>query len=152
LSPGEIAAAVILPVSALLLTLCLLFGFCQPLRKRYTTWRQTRLERSAYRRALDDPVMSSFSLPRHSRGRLGMDSLINRPLSFGFSRPAAQRIERKPLNWDASRIGENGILGIGVAVPLGAAHEREHGSHSRTHSHARTMSSISERSEPRSRL
>jgi hypothetical protein len=50
-----------------------------------------------------------------------------RPLSFGFSNPVRPfpKAQRKPLSWDANRIGEAGPdgRGIGMAVPLGEPFE-----------------------------
>ncbi|KIY00898.1 uncharacterized protein Z520_03564 [Fonsecaea multimorphosa CBS 102226] len=123
LSPGEIAAAVILPVLALAALLFLLFRFCNPLRERYSVWRQERLERSAYRRALDDPILSFGMHQQNGRGLdgLGMGDVeqLVRPLSFGFRHPQRQypSIKRKPLNWDAARIGGQGASSIGMAIP-----------------------------------
>ncbi|KAK6379672.1 hypothetical protein LTS17_005744 [Exophiala oligosperma] len=151
LSTGEVVVAVILPVFGLLVALFLLLRFCPPFNKKYREWRQKRLNRSAYRRALNDPLMSF-----HPRSR------IPRPFSFGFSTPSTtQQIESRPLNGAAAaRTNDsgsrsqrqnnktNGSTGgaIGVAVPMPVSGKSRHG-HNRSISHARTMSSISEESE-----
>ncbi len=43
-----------------------------------------------------------------------------RPISFGFSNPRRPfpKQPRKPLNWQASRVGGNTNSAIGMAVPL----------------------------------
>ncbi|KIW95704.1 uncharacterized protein Z519_04289 [Cladophialophora bantiana CBS 173.52] len=141
LSPGEIAAAVILPVLALAAILFLLFRFCKPIRERYSAWRQERLERSAYRRALDDPVLAFGMRQQNGRGLdgLGMGEVeqLVRPLSFGFRNPQRQfpSIRRKPLDWDAARIGGQGASSIGMAIPMPVGQ------------HARNLSEISEASD-----
>ncbi|OAP60310.1 hypothetical protein AYL99_05312 [Fonsecaea erecta] len=128
LSPGEIAAAVILPVLALAAILFLLFRFCDPLRERYTAWRQERIERSAYRRALDDPILSFGIHQQNGRDLdgLGMGDVeqLVRPLSFGFRNPQRQipSIRRKPLNWDPARVGGQGASSIGMALPMPTGH------------------------------
>ncbi|EXJ92809.1 hypothetical protein A1O3_01363 [Capronia epimyces CBS 606.96] len=134
LSPAETAVTVIFPVLALIGIAFFLWRYCPPLRRRYTDWRQQRLEHRAYRRALDDPVLS-FGVREKGLG-LGMGDVeqLMRPLSFGFQTPQRQGIRRKPLNWDAGRVGADGISAIGMAVPMGE-HSRT-GSQSSEESHA----------------
>ncbi|EXJ58294.1 hypothetical protein A1O7_05719 [Cladophialophora yegresii CBS 114405] len=141
LSAGEIAAAVILPVLALLALLFLLFRYNKRLREKHSTWNQTRLERAAYRRALDDPILS-FGMRQQNNPGLGMgdvEQLLRplRPLSFGFSDPRRPfpRQQRKPLQWDPSRVGGNTASAIGMAVPLPAGQ------------HSRSASEVSEDSD-----
>ena len=55
---------------------------------------------------------------------------LMRPLSFGFQTPQRQRIRRKPLNWDATRLGAEDISAIGMAVPMGEDGHRRSGSES----------------------
>ncbi|EHY59981.1 uncharacterized protein HMPREF1120_07956 [Exophiala dermatitidis NIH/UT8656] len=129
LSPGEIAVSVILPIVALIAILFLCFRYMTPLRKRFTSWRQERLERRTYRRALDDPVLS-FGVREKGLGLgLGDVEQLARPLSFGFQRPQPQRqgtVLREPLGWDGSRLvrGSDRISAIGMAVPMGSDHRR----------------------------
>jgi hypothetical protein len=132
---------VILPVLALLALLFLLFRYNKSLREKYSTWNQTRLERSAYRRALDDPILS-FGMRQQDNQGLGMgdvEQLIRpfRPLSFGFSNPRRPfpRQQRKPLQWDPSRVGGDTASAIGMAVPLPAGQ------------HSRSVSEVSEDSD-----
>ncbi|KAI1627267.1 hypothetical protein EDD37DRAFT_662984 [Exophiala viscosa] len=131
LSPGELAAVVILPVLALLAVLFLVVRFCPPVRKQYGYWRQQQREDRAYRRQLDDPVMSFNGL-----GLGDVDSLVRR-FSFGFQKPETQSIRRKPLTWEAGRIGTGGVRAIGMAVPMGGSE----------HEHRRSLSIISEESD-----
>jgi hypothetical protein len=75
----------------------------------------------------------SFAATQRDRG-LGLGDveqlmLWRRPLSFGFQQipQQPQNVKRKPLNWDAGRIGAQGIPAIGVAVPMvrgGGDHRR----------------------------
>ncbi|OAL38271.1 hypothetical protein AYO20_02330 [Fonsecaea nubica] len=128
LSPGEIAAAVILPVIASAALLFLVFRFCKPLREKFQAWRQERLDRSAYRRALDDPVLAFGMRQQSDRGsngfRVSDEDQSARPLSFGFRNPQRQypSIKRKPLTWDAARIGGQGASSIGMAIPMPLGH------------------------------
>jgi len=71
----------------------------------------------------------SFSAGAKGFG-LGMGDVeqLMRPLSFGFQTPQRQRIRRKPLNWDAARLGAEDIPAIGMAVPLGDEGHRRSGS------------------------
>lgn len=118
---------------ALLVLLFLLFRYNKPLREKFSAWRQQRLEKSAYRRALDDPVLS-FGMRQSGNPGLGIgdvQSLI-RPLSFGFSNPRRPfpKVQRKPLNWDAAQIGDNGSTAIGMAVPMPFTQHSRSGSES----------------------
>ncbi|ETI22731.1 hypothetical protein G647_06807 [Cladophialophora carrionii CBS 160.54] len=141
LSPGEIAAVVILPVLALFALLFLLVRYNKRVREKYSAWNQARVERAAYRRALDDPVLS-FGMRQQNNPGLGMgdvEQLIRpfRPLSFGFSNPRRPfpRQQRKPLEWDPNKVGGDTASAIGMAVPLPAGQ------------HSRSASEVSEDSD-----
>ncbi|EXJ91164.1 hypothetical protein A1O1_04273 [Capronia coronata CBS 617.96] len=131
LSPAKRAVTVILPILALIMVLFFLWRNGPSLHRRYTNWRQQRLERRAYRKALDDPVLS-FGVREKGLG-LGDVEQIMRPLSFGFQKPHRQGIRRKSLNWDATCVGADGISGIGMAVPLGEQRRTESDSSEGSH-------------------
>jgi len=82
----------------------------------------------------------SFGGGEKGRGLgLGDVEQLMRPLSFGFQTPQRPGIRRKPLNWDAARIGGDGISAIGMALRLSG-----HAGHAGRDGHGRSMSAISE--------
>jgi hypothetical protein len=128
---------VILPILALLALLILLFRYNKPLRDKFQTWQQQRREQSAYRRALNDPVLS-FGMRQNGVQGLGIgdvEALIQtkkpRPLSFGFSNPRRPfpRQQRKPVPAGSDAAG----IGIAISEPPGQ--------------HSRTISEVSEDSD-----
>lgn len=147
LSDGELAAVIVLPILAFLAILFCLFWFCKPFRGRITTWRESRVERGAYRRALDDPVMSfaGGAYGTNNPGRSGVRESLMRPLSFGFSKPLQQTIRRKPLNYDANNIGTtNGFSSIGMALPMPSGGEDVERGHLRNSSDVSAMTRVTQ--------
>lgn len=109
------------------------------------------MEKHAYRRALDDPVLS-FGIREKGLG-LGDVEQLMRPLSFGFQAPPQRPgIKRKPLNWDATRLGSDGISAIGMAVPMGGEHRRTASDSSEDEDTARYQDARSNQVSPEARI